>query len=71
MTDILLITNELVMIKAYYSKGRKMSAIVASLGRLKQTIDNVIHFLKGGHSVYGNYDRYKFEKSVVVILKHS
>ena len=33
-----LTTNELVMIEAYYQKNIKVSDIVTSLGRLKQTI---------------------------------
>ncbi|MEQ9810825.1 IS30 family transposase, partial [Streptococcus sp. ZJ99] len=51
MTYTHLTTNELVMIEAYYQEGRKVSAIIESLGRSKQTIYKVINFLKAGHSV--------------------
>ncbi|MFV8213478.1 helix-turn-helix domain-containing protein [Streptococcus pluranimalium] len=40
------------MIEAYYQEGATVSAIVASLGRSKQTIYKVIHYLKAGHSAY-------------------
>ncbi|MEQ9764897.1 IS30 family transposase, partial [Streptococcus sp. ZJ151] len=45
MTYTHLTTNELVMIEAYYQEGRKVSAIIESLGRSKQTIYKVINFL--------------------------
>ena len=38
MTYIHLTPNELVMIEAYYQENIKVSDIVTSLGRLKQTI---------------------------------
>ena len=41
-------TNELVMIEAYYQENIKVSDIVTSLGRSKQTIYNVINYLKEG-----------------------
>lgn len=50
MTYTHLTTNELVIIEAYYQEGATVSAIVASLGRSKQTIYNVIHYLEAGHS---------------------
>lgn len=51
-----LITNELVMIEAYYQENIKVSDIVTSLGRSKQTIYNVINYLKEGHSAYDCYN---------------
>ena len=35
---------------------------MTSLGRSKQTIYNVINYLKEGHSAYGYYNRYKVNK---------
>lgn len=56
MTYTHLTTNELVMIEAYYQENIKVSDIVTSLGRSKQTIYNVINYLKEGHSVYDYYN---------------
>ena len=41
---------ELVMIEAYYQENTKVSDIVTSLSRSKQTIYNVINYMKEGHS---------------------
>ncbi len=46
MTYTHLTTNELVMIEAYYQEGKTVCAIAKSLGRARQTIYNVISFLK-------------------------
>lgn len=62
MIDTHLGTNELVMIGAYYQENTKFSDIVTSLGRSKQTIYNVINYLKEGHSAYDYYNRYKVNK---------
>lgn len=62
MTYTHLTTNELVMIEAYYQENIKVSDIVTSLGRSKQTIYNVINYLKEGHSAYDYYNRYKINK---------
>ena len=62
MTYTHLTTNELVMIEAYYQEGIKITDIMKSLGRSKQTIYNVINFLKEGHSAYDYYKRYKANK---------
>ncbi|GEN98041.1 hypothetical protein SOL01_19150 [Streptococcus cristatus] len=50
------------MIEAYYQENIKVSDIVTSLGRSKQTIYNVINYLKEGHSAYDYYNRYKINK---------
>ena len=50
MTYTHLTTNELLMIEAYYQENIKVSDIVTSLGRSKQTIYNVIIYMKEGHS---------------------
>ena len=55
MTYTRLTTNELVMIEAYYQENTKVSDIVTSLGRSKQTIYNVINYLKEGHSAYETF----------------
>ena len=47
------------MIEAYYQENIKVSDIVTSLGRSKQTIYTVINYLKEGHSAYDYYKRYK------------
>ena len=62
MTYTHLTTNELVMIEAYHQENIKVSDIVTSLGRSKQTIYNVINYLKEGHSAYDYYNRYKINK---------
>ena len=50
------------MIEAYYQENITVSDIVTSLGRSKQTIYNVINYLKEGHSAYDYYNRYKINK---------
>ena len=62
MTYTHLTTNELVMIEAYYQEDIKISDIANSLGRSKQTIYNVINYLKEGHSAYDYCNRYKINK---------
>ncbi|MCO4491265.1 transposase IS1239 [Streptococcus infantarius subsp. infantarius] len=62
MTYTHLTTNELVMIEAYYQAGKKVCDIAKSLGRSRQTIYNVLSFLKAGYSAYDYYERYKTNK---------
>lgn len=50
------------MIEAYYQEGKKVTDIMKALGRSKQTIYNVINFLKDGHSAYDYYEHYKANK---------
>ena len=50
------------MIKAYFQENIKVLDIANSLGRSKQTINNVINYLKEGHFVYDYYKRYKVNK---------
>ena len=47
------------------SRKHKISDIVTSLGRSKQTIYNVINYLKEGHSAYDYYNRYKVNKETL------
>ena len=51
------------MIEAYYQENIKVSAIVTSLGRSKQTVYNVINYLKERRSAYDYYKRYKVNKN--------
>ena len=51
------------MIKAYFQENIKVLDIANSLGRSKQTIYNVINYLKEGHSAYDHYKRYKVNKN--------
>lgn len=70
MTYTHLTTNELVMIEAYYQENTKVSDIVTSLGRSKQTIYNIINYLKEGDSAYDYYNRViKSIRNVVVGIK--
>ena len=62
MTYTHLTTSELVMIEAYYKEGIKVTDILKALERSKQTIYNVIHYLKEGYSAYDYYKRYKVNK---------
>ena len=62
MTYTHLTTNELLMIETYYQENIKDSDIVTLLGRSKQTIYNVINYLREGHSTYDYYNRYKINK---------
>ena len=64
MTYTHLTTNELVMIEAYYQENIKVSDIVTSLGRSKQTVYNVINYLKERRSAYDYYKRYKVNKKL-------
>ena len=51
------------MIKAYFQENIKVLDIANSLGRSKQTIYNVINYLKEGHSAYDCYKQYKVNKN--------
>lgn len=51
------------MIKAYFQENIKVLDIANSLGRSKQTINNVINYLKERHSAYDYYKRYKVNKN--------
>ncbi len=47
------------MINAYFQEDIKVLDIANSIGRSKQTIYNVINYLKEEHSAYDYYKRYK------------
>ncbi len=61
MTYTHLTPNELVMIDAYYQENKPMSKIARSLKRSRQTIYDVIGFLKTGKSAldWENYQKNK------------
>ena len=50
------------MIEAYYKEGIKVIDIIIALGKSKQTVYNVINFLKYGHSAYDYYEHYRVNK---------
>ena len=50
------------MIEAYYKEGIKVTDIIKALGRSKQTVYNVINFIKDGLSAYDYYEHYKANK---------
>ena len=62
MTYTHLTTNEFVMIEAYYKEGIKVTDILKALERSKQTIYNVINYLKEGHSAYNYYKQSEVNK---------
>ena len=68
MTYPHLTTDELVIIEVYYQEGAAVSAIVASLGRSKQTIYNVLHYPEAGHSAYEYYEQYQANQKALWAL---
>ena len=50
------------MIEAYYKEGIKVTDILKALERSKQTIYNVINYLKEGHSAYNYYKQSEVNK---------
>ena len=62
MTYTHLTTNELIMIEVYYKESLKVTDIIKALGGSKQTVYNVINFLKDGLSAYDYYEHYKANK---------
>lgn len=62
MTYTHLTTDELVMIEACYHQNVKVSEIIDRLKRSRQTIYNVINFLKEGHTALEYYQQYKENK---------
>lgn len=63
MTYTHLTPNELVMIEAYYQERKPVSKIALSLKRSRQTIYNVIDFLKSGKSVSDYWENYQMNKA--------
>ncbi len=44
------------MIEAYHKEGIEVTDIMIALRKSKQTVYNVINFLKDGHSAYDYYE---------------
>jgi IS30 family transposase len=62
MTYTHLTTDELVMIETYYHQEISVANIAKSLKRSRTPINNVVRFLKQGHSALDYYIRYKENK---------
>ncbi|WP_105300740.1 IS30 family transposase [Anaerococcus marasmi] len=55
--------KELIWIEQYYKSGEKVANIAKYLSRARQTIYNVINWLKKGSTIQEYYDSYKKNKS--------
>lgn len=62
MTYTHLTPNELVMIEAYFIKGRSVLSVAKRLKRSRQTISNVYTFLRLGKTATDFYQQYKENK---------
>ena len=62
MTYTHLTTDELVMIESYHHQAIPVAIIAERLKRSRQSIYNVINFLKEGNSPIDYYKRYKENK---------
>lgn len=62
MTYTHLSTDELVIIESYFHQNVSVSKISKLIGRARQTVHNVVAFLKSGHTVLDYYSRYKANK---------
>lgn len=59
MTYTHLSTDELVIIESYFHQNASVSKISEQIGRARQTVHNVVTFLKDGHTALDFYKRYK------------
>ncbi|WP_252314164.1 IS30 family transposase [Sinobaca sp. H24] len=62
MTYTHLSTNEVVLIEAYMHNEIPVSRIAKHLGRARQTIHNVVSYLRDGHNVLDYMQRYQVNK---------
>src|SRR5699024_1870517 len=62
MTYTHLSTDERVIIESYFQQNISVSKISKQIGRARQTVHNVITFLKDGHTALDFYKRYKANK---------
>lgn len=62
MTYTHLSTDELVIIESYFHQNASVSKISEQIGRARQTVHNVVTFLKDGHTALDFYKRYKANK---------
>ncbi|TDQ39080.1 IS30 family transposase [Aureibacillus halotolerans] len=56
-------TDELVIIEAYFHQNTSVSKISRLIGRARQTVHNVVTYLKEGHTALDYYKRYKVNKT--------
>lgn len=62
MTYTHLSTDELVIIESYFHQNTPVSKISKRVCRARQTVHNVVTFLRAGHSALDYYQRYKSNK---------
>jgi len=62
MPDTHLSTDELVIIESYFHQNASVSKISKQIHRARQTVHNVVAFLKDGHTALDFYKRYKANK---------
>ena len=62
MTYTDLSTDELVIIETYFHQNTAVSIIASSVGGARQTVHNVVTFLRAGHSALDYYRQYKKNK---------
>lgn len=62
MTYTHLSTDELVIIESYFHQNASVSKISEQIGRARQTVHNVVTFLKDGHTALDFYKRYQANK---------
>lgn len=62
MTSTHLSTDELVIIESYFLQNVSVSKISRLVRRARQTVNNVVVFLKSGHTALDYYSRYKANK---------
>lgn len=62
MTYTHLTSDELVMIEAYFHQNTRVTIIAERLNRSRQSIYNIINFLKMGHTALVYYTQYKQNK---------
>ncbi|OEK56823.1 IS30 family transposase [Staphylococcus equorum] len=62
MTYTHLSTDELIIIEAYFHQNSSVTKISRQMGRARQTVHNVVTFLKDGHTALDYYKRYKQNK---------
>ncbi|MFA7746062.1 hypothetical protein [Salinicoccus roseus] len=62
MTDTHITTDELVIIEAYFHHDTPISHIAKRIGRARQTVHNVIAYLRDGHTALDYYQRHQENK---------
>ena len=62
MTYTHITTDELVIIESYFHQGTSITQISKQVGRARQTVHNVVTFLRDGHTALDYYKRYKQNK---------